>query len=71
MPEIYRMKHEKDVEEVLEAMREHMAKTMGVTVNGNRCTVRWYLRGKLVDVHMVIVNVTTPGELDKEEEIPQ
>jgi hypothetical protein len=43
-------------------MRLKLANEFGVTVTGNRCTVRWYIDGKLVDVHMIIENVKTPDE---------
>jgi hypothetical protein len=60
MPSVYQMKHEPEVEKVLEAMRLKLAQEFGVTVTGNRCTVRWNMDGQLVDVHMIIENVSTP-----------
>ena len=62
MPSVYQMKHEPEVEKVLEAMRVKLAQEFGVTVTGNRCTVRWNMDGQLVDVHMIIENVSTPTE---------
>lgn len=62
MPSVYEMEHNPKVAEVLERMRAKMAEVFGVTVTGNRCTVRWNMDGQLVDVHMIIENVTTPDE---------
>lgn len=62
MPSLYEMEHKPEVAEVLEAMRQKMAKVFGVTVTGNRCTVRWTMNEQLVDVHMIIENVTTIEE---------
>jgi hypothetical protein len=56
------MEHEPEVAKVLDGMRLKMAEVFGVTVTGNRCTVRWTMDGQLVDVHMIIENVTTPDE---------
>ena len=56
---IYNMKHETAVSDVLEDMRKKMANDFGVTLTGNRLTVRWMLKDELVDVHMVITEVTT------------
>jgi hypothetical protein len=62
MPALYAMTHTPAVARTLEAMRDKLAKEFGVTVTGNRCTLRWYAEDKLVDVHMIIENVTTPEE---------
>lgn len=62
MPSIYQMTHEPQVEKTIEEMRLKLSKEFGVTVVGNRCTVRWHIDGQLVDVHMIIENVTTPDE---------
>ena len=56
---IYNMKLESSVSDVLEDMRKKMANDFGVTLIGNRLTVRWMLKDELVDVHMVITEVTT------------
>jgi hypothetical protein len=47
------------VDPILEELRAMIAdKTgAGVTLNGNRLTVRWYRGKRLVDVHMVILEV--------------
>jgi hypothetical protein len=63
MPAIYEMTHAPAVQQTLEAMRQKLANEFGVTITGNRCTVRWHFDGKLVDVHMIIENVTTPEEV--------
>lgn len=68
MPSIYEMEHTPEVERVLEEMRTRLAKQFGVTVTGNRCTVRWNMDGQLVDVHMIIENVTTPEEGEEQDE---
>lgn len=43
-------------------LRSKIANIAGVTLTGNRLTVRWYRDGELVDVHMIIESVTTPEE---------
>jgi len=72
--DIYRMKHEAVVEEILESLRQRIAHDAGcgVTLSGNRLTVRWYLprdKKHLVQVHMVILEVED-GQ-PEEEEIPE
>ncbi len=62
MPDIYEMQHKGEVAEVLEHMRLTLAHSFGVTVMGNRVTLRTYWKGELVDVHMAILRVTTPSE---------
>lgn len=58
--------------EVIELMRVKLAKEFGVTVVGNRCTLRWWKRaphdGHLVQVHMIIEEVTTPSECQERHE---
>lgn len=62
MPTVY-LDIDKETADVLEQMRLKLAKEFGVTVVGNRCTVRWYdEQQNLLQVHMVIENVTTPSE---------
>lgn len=62
MPSLYKMKHEPEVEEILEEMRKKISHEFGVTLVGNRLTVRWTKDGQLVDCHMIIENVTTVEE---------
>lgn len=62
MPSVYKMEHPPEVKEVLEEMRTKMSKQFGITLVGNRCTVRWNMGNHLVDVHMIIENVSTPLE---------
>jgi hypothetical protein len=65
MPIIYEMKHSEEVEAVLEDMRIKLSESFGVTVKGNRVTLRWYLKGNkdhFCDIHMIIDNVYTPTE---------
>lgn len=68
MPSIYEMEHSKEVAYVLEEMRQKVGKEFGVTLVGNRLTVRWNMDGQLVDVHMIIESVTTPTEASEAEE---
>lgn len=65
MPSIYKMTHSEDVEEILEELRTKLSKEFGVTINGNRCTVRWTQGGHLVDVQMIIENVGTVEEMEE------
>jgi GrpB-like predicted nucleotidyltransferase (UPF0157 family) len=57
--------------EVLNELRDKIAKVAGVTLVGNRLTIRWYKDGQFVDVHMLIEGVRTvdeaknQGEADK------
>ena len=55
---------------VLEEMRKLIAKVAGVTLVGNRLTIRFMLGEKLVDVHSVIIEVTDTLD-EPEEETPQ
>jgi hypothetical protein len=65
MPSVYEMEHSKEVAYVLEQMRQKVGKEFGVTLVGNRLTVRWNMDGQLVDVHMIIESVTTPTEAEE------
>lgn len=59
---------EGSVDETLEELRLKLAKIVGVTLQGNRLTVRWHDpkdRGKLKSVHMVILEVDD-GEPENE-----
>lgn len=69
MPDIYEMEHAPEVNAVLEDLRKKIAQSVGVTLNGNRLTCRWYHDGKLVDVHAVILNVSTPTEVRERESL--
>lgn len=62
MSSIYHCKMEADVAAVLEQLRQKIATIAGVTLIGNRLTIRWTMNGQLVDVHTIIENVTTPEE---------
>jgi hypothetical protein len=48
--------------EILEEMCKGMTPNFGVTLQGNRLTVRWYHKGELVEVHMVILNILDDKE---------
>jgi len=52
---------------IVERMRQRLAEVFGVTVVGDRVTVRWHetddgIDSQLVDVHMVILDITTMDE---------
>ena len=57
MPEIFSIKTNKRQAAILEEMRKRIAKEFGVTLQGNRLTVRWYVDDEPVDVHMVILSI--------------
>lgn len=67
--DIYKTLPYPGVDEILEEMRTKIAKEFGVTLTGNRLTVRWWIDEKLVDVHMAILSVDD-GE-EEIEEVPQ
>lgn len=56
---LYEIEHQVGVGEVLEELRARIASAAGVTLIGNRLTVRFELEGELVDAHMIIESVTT------------
>jgi len=63
MADLYHMKPHPDICKVLEEMRDLISKAgPGVTLTGNRLTVRFYVDKQLVDAHMVIIEVTTADE---------
>ena len=62
MTSIYKTYVTTEQQQVLEALRSRLADIAGVTLQGNRLTVRWDQDGALVDVHMIIESVTTPTE---------
>ena len=62
MGEIYKCQITTEEEALLEVMRSRIGRDLGVTLNGNRLTLRWYQEGKLVDVHAVILRVGKDGD---------
>ena len=66
MGSIYHCTMDSGEEKVLEELRSKIANIAGVTLTGNRLTVRWYQLGRLVDVHMIIESVTTPEEASQQ-----
>lgn len=62
MTSIYKTYITTEQQQVLEELRSLLANIAGVTLQGNRLTVRWDQDGALVDVHMIIESVTTPTE---------
>lgn len=69
MGSIYKCQIESDEASVLEELRCKIAGIAGVTLTGNRLTVRWYKDDQLVDVHMIIESVTTPAEAKQQSAI--
>ena len=71
MGSIYHCQMTHEEEQVLEELRKRIAEVAGVTLVGNRLTVRFNFKGRLSDVHMLIENVGTPSEteeaMDKQE----
>jgi hypothetical protein len=61
MGAIYKCEMTKQEAEIVEIARQKIASTgIGITLTGNRMTVRFYHEGELVDVHMIIESVNTP-----------
>lgn len=52
-----------EVEGVIKDMYDRLSKEFGITLIGNRVTIRWYLGKELVDAHMIIESVGTPSEM--------
>jgi hypothetical protein len=70
--DIYRTVPDARVDYVLEELREKISEIAGVTLSGNRLTIRWYPKWqkkhqKLVSVHMAILEV----ENDEPERVPE
>lgn len=65
MGSIYKCNMNSDEASVLEELRTKIAGVAGVTLTGNRLTVRWYKDGQLVNVHMLIESVYTPKEVER------
>lgn len=69
MSSLYKMELTEQEKVVLEEMRHFLSLNLGVTVTGNRCTLRWYNKNKqLMQVHMIVESLTTPEEVEKEHE---
>ncbi len=68
MPTIYELQYHAEVNDLLERMRQKLAKSFGVTVQGNRCTLRWIEGNNLVSVHMIIAECVTPSESEESRE---
>jgi hypothetical protein len=54
---LFEIEYPPGVKQVLETMRSRLTKEMGVTIAGNRVTVRFTERGYRRQVHMVILEV--------------
>lgn len=56
--ELYKAEYNATQAKILETLRARIANVAGVTLVGNRLTVRWNdEEGRLVDVHMAILSV--------------
>ena len=66
MGSIYHCTMDSDEAKVIEELRSKIADIAGVTLIGNCLMVRWNQDDQLVDVHMIIEHVTSPGEARKE-----
>ena len=62
MTSIYKTTMTPEQQRVVDELRSLIARVAGVTLQGNRLTVRWNQDGALVDIHMLIESVTTPTE---------
>ena len=65
MGSIYHCQMSQEEEQILEELRKRIAEVAGVTLVGNRMTVRFNGdRGHLVDVHMIVERVGTQSEME-------
>lgn len=72
MGSIYHCSMEPEEEKVLKQLRDKISVAgPGVTLTGNRLTVRWNMEGQLVDAHMIVESVTTPEEARKHTEVSE
>lgn len=63
MGHLYRYECTEEERDVLERLRLEISSTgMGVTLQGNRLTIRFYVDGELCNIHMLIDSVDTPEE---------
>ena len=69
MPSIYKTEFTAQESETLEQIQLKLAENFGVTVAGNRCTVRWNDKNNdLLHVHMIIEEIGTPIEANEHKE---
>lgn len=63
MASIYNCKLTVDEDNILEELRQKLAKVCGITLQGNRVTARWTSKDDhLVDVHMIVESISTVKE---------
>lgn len=62
MPDIFETSREHTESETLDHFRDKLAEQFGVTLNGNRLTLRSRIDGNYVSIHCVILEYTTPEE---------
>ncbi len=67
--ELFEMYHPPKAEAILEELRKRIATVAGVTLSGNRLTVRWNNEdNEIVHVHSVILHVEDGKEEEEEYE---
>lgn len=54
---IYELKYPEETAKILNDLQKRCAKNFGVTLVGNRLTLRWGVGSTLQQVHMIIENV--------------
>jgi hypothetical protein len=62
MSEVYNLKTTRDEDAVLDELRKKVSEVAGVTIQGNRLTIRFKMDGALVNIHSAILRITTPAE---------
>jgi hypothetical protein len=62
MPSLLEIEPNLETATVLEEARKRLAKNFGVTLQGNRLTLRFTHNDELVDISTIIDEVTTPSE---------
>jgi hypothetical protein len=69
VPSLTKIQTDPDVDRVLTDLRHRLAGNFGITLIGNRLTLRWNLDGQLVDARMIVESVTTPIEGARQGEV--
>lgn len=62
MSSTYNLTPTRDETLVLDELRRLVAQVAGVTIVGNRLTIRFMMNGNLASIHSVITEITTPAE---------
>ena len=67
--EIYRLERNQELEEAQLELRNLLSSSFGVTVQGNRVTLRWNDKNdKLKQAHMVLLEIDTETDIYEREE---